>query len=82
MRFHSAPVKVNLSFIFKSFSAKGLFYIELNNQIEPIENFAISISAKTAAGRQYGLVQHTQRRDQATATNSRKAHFAANFVTV
>ncbi|KIX02370.1 uncharacterized protein Z518_08311 [Rhinocladiella mackenziei CBS 650.93] len=64
---------VSCSFAFKNHLGDGPYYLSRNGQDEPIHQFAVSISAKTAIGsngesESRGLVQHTPKRDKATET--------------
>ncbi|EXJ90550.1 hypothetical protein A1O1_03653 [Capronia coronata CBS 617.96] len=62
---------VSCSFAFKNHGTDGPFYLQRNGHEEQIQQFAVSISAKTALtgsgeSESRGLVQHTPKRDKAT----------------
>lgn len=62
---------VSCSFSFKNHMVEGPFYLHRNGREESIQQFAVSISAKTALtsngeSENRGLVQHTPKRDKAT----------------
>ncbi|KAK6383786.1 hypothetical protein LTS17_003078 [Exophiala oligosperma] len=64
---------VSCAFSFKNNGCDTPFYLHRNGQDDPIQGFAVSISAKTALGgnsesETRGLVQHTPKRDKATET--------------
>jgi meiosis-specific transcription factor NDT80 len=68
---------VACSFSFKPSNGDGRFYISSHKQLRLVEQFAVSISAKTAAvnnqeSEQRKLVQHTPKRDKATETEPDK----------
>ena len=62
---------VACSFTFKNQLPDGPIYLQRHSQLEPIQQFAISISARTAVmnnqeSEARALVQHTPKRDKAT----------------
>ncbi|KAK5559336.1 hypothetical protein LTR46_002378 [Exophiala xenobiotica] len=64
---------VSSSFSFKNHGSEGPFYLHRNGHDEQIQQFSVSISAKTALtgnseSESRGLVQHTPKRDKATET--------------
>ena len=64
---------VSCHFAFKTHVVEGPFYLNRNGQPEPVYQFAVSISAKTALtsngeSESRGLIQHTPKRDKATET--------------
>ena len=68
---------VQCTFNFRNSMTEGPFYLNKNGSDELIQQFAVSISAKTAAttngeSEARGLVQHTPKRDKATESIPRR----------